>query len=96
MDPQQRLLLHTAMEAVSGAPLPPSASCYVGIGTADYQSLSQALGSVPNAFSLTANSSSVAAGRLSYILGLHGASASVDTACSSSLVAMHMAAVDIR
>lgn len=96
MDPQQRLLLHTACEAMHGLQLPPSASCYVGIGTADYQALAQALGSVPGAFAFTANSSSVAAGRLSYVLGLHGASASIDTACSSSLVALHMAAGDIR
>lgn len=96
MDPQQRLLLHTACEAIHELQPPQSTACYVGIGTADYQAVAQAIGSTPGAFAFTANSSSVAAGRLSYVLGLQGASASVDTACSSSLVALHMAAGDVR
>lgn len=96
MDPQQRLLLRAAAEA-----MPPASSStsgqlltgvYVGIGSNDYEVLASHAGVSVSAFSFTAASAAVAAGRLAYIFGLQGPSASVDTACSASLVALHMAA----
>ena len=44
----------------------------------------------------TANSTSIASGRISYVLGLTGPNVPVDTACSAALVAAHLAATSLR
>ena len=49
-----------------------------------------------DAYFSTGNAYSVAAGRLSYLLGLQGPSLAIDTACSSSLVAVHLACQALR
>jgi iturin family lipopeptide synthetase A len=97
MDPQQRLLLEVAWEALEHAGVAPDTlvesrtGVFIGISTSDYAQLRAGALDVINAYSGTGSLASVAAGRLSYLLGLQGPSLSVDTACSSSLVALHLA-----
>ena len=102
MDPQQRLMLEMAWEALedaghAGPDLSGSrAGVYLGIANNDY---GRALYSHPDgidAYFGTGNAYSVAAGRLSYFLGVHGPSLAIDTACSSSLVALHLACQGLR
>ncbi|MER5350216.1 acyltransferase domain-containing protein [Kitasatospora sp. NPDC002551] len=103
MDPQQRLLLEVASEALADAGVTAAevdgsrTSVYVGINTSDYLQLLVAEGTADDGAHLaTGNTFSVAAGRLSYLLGAQGPSLAVDTACSSSLVAAHLAVRSLR
>ena len=99
MDPQQRLLLEVAWEALENAAQSPSAiwqtktGVYFGICSSDYLHLALAMGdmSLLDAHLAAGTAHSIASGRVSYLLGLHGPSLSIDTACSSSLVAVHQA-----
>lgn len=97
MDPQQRLLLELAWEAMENAACPPSrlagtqCAVYVGISGLDYgMRRLDDLASL-SAHTMTGNTLSIAANRLSYAFDLRGPSLAVDTACSSSLVALHHA-----
>jgi amino acid adenylation domain-containing protein len=104
LDPQQRLFLEVSWEALENAAQPfekldgSQAGVFVGITNYDYCQLMMA--ETPpqqlDAYCLTSNASTFAAGRLSYWLGLRGPSLSLDTACSSSLVAMHHAVQSLR
>ena len=104
MDPQQRLLLEVSWQALERAGHAPDAlagsktGVFVGISTNDYLQLQVRTGDTTclTAYSGTGSSLSVAAGRLSYTLGLQGPALSVDTACSSSLVAVHLACQSLR
>ena len=104
MDPQQRLLLEVAWEALEHAGQAPDGlagsrtGVFVGISTNDYTHLQMRAGALESIDSFTGTGSafSVAAGRLSYALGLEGPSIAVDTACSSSLVAVHLACQSLR
>jgi acyl transferase domain-containing protein/SAM-dependent methyltransferase len=97
MDPQQRLLLEVTWEALEDAGVPPdrlfgsSAGVFVGIANSDYLRLLLADRDRIDTYTTTGNALSIAAGRISYLLGAHGPALSVDTACSSSLVAVHLA-----
>ncbi|MGW0754043.1 type I polyketide synthase [Streptomyces sp. NPDC002587] len=96
LDPQHRLLLEVVWEALEHAGLPPDrlagsrTGVYTGLSYNDY--MDQLVG-LPQELegSILTNGHCVAAGRISYLLGLHGPSIALDTACSSSLVAFHLA-----
>ncbi len=97
LDPQQRLLLELSWQAMENAGVPPSrlagtdCAVYVGISSLDYGMRGLDDLAVMSAHSMTGNTLSIAANRLSYVFDLHGPSLAVDTACSSSLVALHHA-----
>jgi acyl transferase domain-containing protein len=104
LDPQQRLLLEVSWEALERAGQAPDSlsgsktGVFVGISANDYMQLQVRAGEMGqlSAYSGTGSALSVAAGRLSYVLGLQGPSLSVATACSSSLVELHLACQSLR
>ena len=105
MDPQQRLLLEVSWEALESANIVPatlfdsSTGVFIGIGGSNYKSLmieNRSRIGKTDLYDLSGTDVSVAAGRISYILGLMGPSFVVDTACSSSLVSVHQACQSLR
>jgi len=106
MDPQQRLLLEVAWEALEDAGHPPGelaatpagerTGVYLGISNNDYGRALYRHPELIDPYFATGNAASVASGRLSYFLGVHGPAVAVDTACSSSLVALHLACQGLR
>jgi acyl transferase domain-containing protein/SAM-dependent methyltransferase/NAD(P)-dependent dehydrogenase (short-subunit alcohol dehydrogenase family) len=103
MDPQQRLLLEVAWEALEDAGVVPArladspTGVFIGATTNDYAGLMLRGGAAGlDAYFSTGNALNAMAGRLAYVLGLHGPSLVVDTACSSSLVAVHLACQSLR
>jgi len=104
MDPQQRLLLEVAWEAIENAGYNPQTlasertGVFVGMTGAEYETLFHRAGDLSefNAYYASGVARSVAAGRISYILGFQGPNLCVDTACSSSLVAVHLACLSLR
>src|SRR6185436_10394526 len=92
MDPQQRLLLEVTWEALESAGQPADrlsgsqTGVFIGISTNDYAALRGGSLADIDPYTGTGGAFSVAAGRLSYLLGLQGPNVAVDTACSSSLV----------
>jgi acyl transferase domain-containing protein len=103
MDPQQRLVLETTWQALEDAGQAPdrlagsSTGVFVGICNLDYYQLVMRQDPAAlDAYVATGASHSVAAGRVSYVLGLAGPSLAVDTSCSSSLTAVHLASRSLR
>ncbi|MGE0783503.1 sulfolipid-1 biosynthesis phthioceranic/hydroxyphthioceranic acid synthase [Mycolicibacterium sp.] len=97
MDPQHRLLLETSWEALEHAGLTRAVvsdsltGVFVGLTHGDYQLLAADAHAVEAPYGFTGSSFSLASGRISYALGLHGPALTVDTACSSGLTAVHLA-----
>jgi acyl transferase domain-containing protein/SAM-dependent methyltransferase len=102
MDPQQRLVLEVGWEALEDSCRSPmdlggaKVGVYLGIANNDYGRALFTHRELIDAYFSTGNAFSVAAGRLSYHLGLQGPSIAIDTACSSSLVAVHLASQALR
>ncbi len=104
LDPQQRLLLEVSWEALENAGLSPqqlagkATGVFFGIGATDYQQLQMHQQDLRllDAYHASGMAHSVAAGRVSYVLGLTGPSIAIDTACSSSLTAIHYACQSLR
>jgi phthiocerol/phenolphthiocerol synthesis type-I polyketide synthase C len=102
LDPQQRLLLELTWEAMENGGVPASklegTDCAVFVGISGFDYSTRALDDLSSmtAHTMTGNTLSIAANRLSYVFDLHGPSMAVDTACSSSLVALHQACNALR
>ncbi|MER6910101.1 SDR family NAD(P)-dependent oxidoreductase [Streptomyces sp. NPDC000594] len=100
MHPHQRLLLETAWEACESAGIVPGslrgtgAGSFVGAFHTDYgPRMHEGCDAEGH---LLIGSTGVAAGRLSYVLGLEGPATVVDTSCSSGLAAVHLAVRSLR
>src|SRR3546814_802433 len=102
MDPQQRLLLEVTWEALEDACLAAdrlkgsATGVYIGINTSEYYAMGMADPAAIDAHAISGGVASVAAGRLSYLMGFNGPAVAVDTACSSSLAAVHLAVQSLR
>ncbi|MCA9970347.1 MAG: type I polyketide synthase, partial [Anaerolineales bacterium] len=94
LDPQQRLLLETTWEALEDAGQPADrlagsqTGVFVGLCATEYAARLSPDPADADFYSLMGSSSYSAAGRISFILDLHGPSLTVNTHFSSSLVAV--------
>ena len=101
MDPQQRLLLELGYGALHASGrrrsllMGSNSGVFLGIERPDW-AIAQPPSARASVYAVTGDNVSAAAGRLSFVLGLHGPCSSVDTACASALSAMHGGATAVR
>ena len=96
MDPQQRLLLETGYTTLHASGRDKAALSGSGTGVAVGIYATEFLrvleqSALGRSVYAAANALSIASGRVSFALGLHGPCASFETACSASLVSCHSA-----
>ncbi|WP_081000047.1 type I polyketide synthase [Pseudomonas coronafaciens] len=102
LEPQQRLLLEVSWEALERAGIDPASlhgsltGVYAGIMGTEYGTQIQHASEDVTGYGYMGTATCVAAGRVSYCLGLQGPALAIDTACSSSLVAIHTACEALR
>ncbi|MCX6049160.1 MAG: AMP-binding protein, partial [Chloroflexi bacterium] len=104
LDPQQRLLLEVTWEALEHGGLAPArlqgsaTGIFIGSFWDDY-SPTRLFGEEHNqidGYRVLSSLRGLTAGRIAYLLGLHGPAMQLDTACSSSLLAVHQACQALR
>ncbi|QLY29584.1 type I polyketide synthase [Nocardia huaxiensis] len=103
MDPQHRILLEIAWEAIERSRIDPESlrgsatGLYLGMSTQSYEWVGFNKHWIGvEGYLMTGSAVAVAAGRISYTLGLEGPALMVDTSCSSSLTAIHQACAALR
>ncbi len=104
IDPQHRLLLETTWRSLEDAGVNPrelkgsNTGIFVGIGSDDYrhQHISSGETSRVDGFGYLGAHRALAAGRIGYVLGVHGPVVQLDTSCSSSLMAIVEACNSLR
>jgi acyl-CoA synthetase (AMP-forming)/AMP-acid ligase II len=104
LDPQQRLLLEVSWEALEHAGIAPEllngsqTGVFVGSFWDDYspRNFYQADPADLDGYRMLSQLRGLTAGRIAYVLGLHGPTLQLDTACSSSLLAVHQACQALR
>ena len=95
MDPQQRLLLEHCYAALHNAALAREqldnslTGVFVGYAGSEFDDILSASPAGATVYAATGSTPSIASGRLSYVLGLHGPCVTYDTACSAALAAGH-------
>ena len=94
-DPRQRLLLEIGYSALHDAEMDRKTldgsltGIFLGIAGSEFAQLLALTPAGGSVYAATGSSASIAAGRLSYVLALHGPCVSYDTACSAALAASH-------
>ena len=97
MDPCQRLVLERGYAALHDASMHRASlggsltGVFLGFAGTEFSQLLAASPAGGSVYAATGSSVSIASGRLSYALGLHGPCVSYDTACSAALAASHAA-----